>query len=56
MTKEVTNCPCGDDCEKVLAECCGEFQNRCETVAYQDFRLCHIDEGCTTPKGGRTYE
>jgi hypothetical protein len=39
-------CPCGDSCEKTLAECCGEDQFHCETRQYQDFRLCAVGEGC----------
>jgi len=41
----IEECPCGDSCEKTLAECCGEDQFKCETRQYQDFRVCAVGEG-----------
>lgn len=46
MTQQLTTCPCGDGCDRTLAECCGEDQFYCDTTAYSDFRLCVVGHGC----------
>jgi hypothetical protein len=40
-------CPCGDSCEKTLAECCGEDQFKCETGVHFDYRVCYVGQGCS---------
>lgn len=51
-------CDCGDDCETVGTDCCGE-QPRCETVAHLDTDgtvnviVCRQGMGCDLRDGWR---
>ena len=42
------SCPCGDDCDYVLAECCDTHRPRCLTQAWSDMTVCHRGSGCNT--------
>ena len=51
-----TNCPCGDGCEKLRAECCGEERWHCETETHTTgaedwkdyFQICVLGKGCAS--------
>jgi hypothetical protein len=53
---EPENCPCGDGCEKLRAECCGEQRWHCETLTHttgaedwrDHFQVCVLGKGCAS--------